>query len=67
LLEKTEENNEMRNEVKQLEDTLEKWNATPTVRQVAPPVINSPGLTSSGTADTAPQEETVLRSLVWEN
>jgi len=44
----------MRNEVKQLKDTLEKWNATPTVSQVAPSVNNSPGPSSSGTADTAP-------------
>ena len=54
LIEKTEENNQMRNEVKQLKDTLEKWKYTPSVRQVAPSVVSSPGLTSTGTAVTAP-------------
>jgi len=54
LLEKTEENNQMRIEVKQLKDTLEKWKAMPSIRKVAPSVTNSPRLTSNGTAESAP-------------
>ena len=54
MIEKIEEDNQTWNEVKQLKDTLEKWNFTPSVRQVAPSVISSPGLTSSGTAVSTP-------------
>ena len=53
LLEKTEDN-QIRNEVKQLKDTLEKWESTHSVRQVVSSVISSPGLTSSGTVVSAP-------------
>jgi hypothetical protein len=54
LLEKTEENNKMQNEVKQLKDTLEKWKSTSSVRQVLPSLTSSSGLTSRGTAVSAP-------------
>ena len=44
----------MQNEVKQLEDTLEKWKVMPSVREVAPSVVSSPGLTTSGIVVSTP-------------
>jgi len=52
LEEKTEENNQTKNEVNRLKDALQKWEST--TRQVAPSVTRRPGLTSRGTADAAP-------------
>ena len=54
LLEKPGENNPLRNEVNQLKDTLEKWMAMPSLRNVETSVTSSPGLNSSGTADITP-------------
>jgi hypothetical protein len=54
LLEKTEENNRTLNEVKQLKDTLERWKSTPSARLAAPSVTSNTGLTSRGTAVSAP-------------
>jgi len=41
LLQKTEENNTMRNGVKQLKDTAEKWKSMSSARQSAPSVISA--------------------------
>jgi uncharacterized coiled-coil DUF342 family protein len=46
LLEKTEESNKTRNEVKQLKDTLEKWKSTTSARLAAPSLNSFAGLTS---------------------
>jgi hypothetical protein len=54
LLEITEENNKMRNEGKQLKDTLEKWRSTSSVRQVGPSVTSNTGLTSRDAAVSVP-------------
>jgi len=54
LLEKTEEYNKTRKEVKQLKDALEKEKATSTARLVAPSVNSNPALISRGRAVPAP-------------
>jgi hypothetical protein len=53
LLEKTEGSNTTRNEVKQLEDTLEKLKSTTSARLAAPSLSSFTGLTNHGTAASA--------------
>jgi hypothetical protein len=54
LLEKTEENNKVRNEVKQLKYTLEKMMSTSSVRLVAQSVSSNTGTASRVTAVFVP-------------
>jgi len=54
LLEKTEESNKRRNEVKQLKAMLEKWKSMTSERQAAPSVTSFTELTSHGTAVSSP-------------
>ena len=54
LLEKTEESNKTRNEVKQLKAMLENWKSTTSERQAAPSVTSFTELTSHPTAVSSP-------------